>query len=100
MELLTPQVMNHLVDTIARQESWSDFPLIVLCRASEENATAGLRMLHLLEPLGNFTILHEPISALSLVSAVEAGLRSRKAQNRFKKGSSSGIECCKTVSIS
>ena len=87
MELLTPQVMNHLVDTIARQESWSDFPLIVLCRASEESAIAGLRMLHLLEPLGNFTILHEPISALSLVSAVEAGLRSRKAQCQVQEGS-------------
>jgi two-component system, sensor histidine kinase len=86
MELLTPQVMKQLVDTIARQESWSDFPLIVLCRASEESASAGLRMLHLLEPLGNVTILHEPVSALSFISAVEAGLRSRRSQFQVRDG--------------
>ena len=50
------------------------------------DAAAGLRMLHLLEPLGNITILHEPVSALSFISAVEAGLRSRRAQRQVSDG--------------
>ena len=99
MELLTPQVMNHLVDTIARQETWSDFPLIVLCRASGRSALTGC-ITHLLESLGNFTILHEPVSALLSAMLWKPPYALGKPSVRSEKESNSGIACCKIANIS
>jgi signal transduction histidine kinase/ActR/RegA family two-component response regulator len=84
MEMLTPRAMRCLVDVLGRQEEWSDFPLIVLCQPAEDTARTGLRMFQLLEPLGNVTILQQPVSALSFVSSVEAALRSRKVQMQVR----------------
>src|SRR5262245_53953424 len=43
-EALAPVTTPRLVDELARQPAWSDFPLIVLARGGEESQT-GLRIL-------------------------------------------------------
>ena len=84
LELLTPIALKCLVEILVQQESWSDFPLLILFDRIEQTAATGLRMLDLLEPLGNVTILQEPVSAVGLASAVRAALRARRRQYQVR----------------
>lgn len=84
-EALTPEAMKGLLEVLAQQEPWADFPLIVLFHRIAKSADAQLRMLDLLEPLGNVTVLQRPISAIALASAVQAALRARRRQYEVRK---------------
>ena len=86
MEMFTPAAMSRLVDALGHQEPWSDFPLVLMTRRQEDAPVSGLRMLELLEPLGHFTILQRPFTALGLVSAVKSALRARRSQYRVRDG--------------
>jgi signal transduction histidine kinase/CheY-like chemotaxis protein len=79
-EALDQQAMSRLTDYLRRQAEWSDFPLVVLFDNAVATADASLRMLAMLEPLGNLTLLERPVRVMTLVSAVRAALRNRRHQ--------------------
>lgn len=71
--------LRELLDWIAGQPSWSDFPFIVLLEpgASAESSTQERDTL---QQSGNLTLLERPVGTATLVSAVRAALRARRRQ--------------------
>lgn len=70
--------IEPLVDTLARQPSWSDFPFVVLM--SPRNGRAGPGSNAVLQKLGNVILLERPINADTLRTAAASTLRARRRQ--------------------
>jgi signal transduction histidine kinase/CheY-like chemotaxis protein len=83
-EMLDPPALRRLVEALGRQPPWSDVPVVTLFGAVEGGPDVGLRMLDLLEPLGNVTVLERPASAVTLASALRAALRARRRQYQVR----------------
>jgi signal transduction histidine kinase/ActR/RegA family two-component response regulator len=83
-ETLDPPALQRLVEALGRQPPWSDVPVVTLFGAVEGGPDVGLRMLDLLEPLGNVTVLERPASAVTLASALRAALRARRRQYQVR----------------
>jgi signal transduction histidine kinase/CheY-like chemotaxis protein len=79
-EVLDQQGMSRLTEVLQGQPPWSDFPLVVLFDNTVTTTEAGLRMLDMLGPLGNLTLLERPVRVMTLVSAIRAALRNRRHQ--------------------
>jgi signal transduction histidine kinase/CheY-like chemotaxis protein len=79
-EALDQQGMSRLTEALQGQPPWSDFPLVVLFDNTVTTTEAGLRMLDMLGPLGNLTLLERPVRVMTLVSALRAALRGRRHQ--------------------
>ncbi|HET7452534.1 MAG TPA: ATP-binding protein [Thermoanaerobaculia bacterium] len=83
--LLTEEVLVPQFDLVARalaeQPPWSDFPLILF---HGPEPTPGIRLLDVLELLGNVTLLERPVRKLSLATAVVAALRARRRQYQVR----------------
>src|SRR5437764_15044170 len=77
-EALTGQDISGLVEWVAHQPSWSDFPFIILLEpgASAEGCSQERDAL---QQSGNLTLL-EPVGTATLVSAIRASLRARGRQ--------------------
>jgi signal transduction histidine kinase len=78
-ETLHPSTIGCLADQLASQPKWSDFPLLVLTSGGASTPASRYR-LALLRPLGNVTLLERPLRPVTLVSSVDAALRSRRHQ--------------------
>jgi C4-dicarboxylate-specific signal transduction histidine kinase len=78
-EVFTPSNIAAWGQKIATQSSWSDYPLIVLTVAGAVDPNSQKKMLFR-EPLGNVVLLERPIRPETLVSTVQASLRSRRRQ--------------------
>jgi PAS domain S-box-containing protein len=78
-EALTGREIGGLVDWVARQPSWSDFPFIVLLDPGAA-AEACSQERDALQQSGNLTLLERPVGTATLVSAVRAALRARGRQ--------------------
>ena len=61
------------------QPPWSDFPLLILTSQQVSRRLHAYR-LELMHVLGNVSLLERPLSAVSMISAVKAGLRARRRQ--------------------
>ncbi len=68
---------------IADQASWGDFPIILLTSHGEVNAESQRRML-VRRPLGNLILLERPVRPETLMSTVQAALRSRSRQYQMR----------------
>ena len=68
---------------LARQEPWSDLPLVVL--ATKQAGRRSAQATGVLEQLGNVVLLERPLNAETLVSAARAGLRSRRRQYESRR---------------
>jgi signal transduction histidine kinase len=82
-EALTPQAVGRLLEALNNQPSWADLPLVVL--------TTVLAMQHAEQPMlrtlrrhGNVTLLERPVHPLTVLSAVQAGLRARRRQYQVR----------------
>jgi signal transduction histidine kinase len=75
-ESLTAAALARIAATISAQESWSDFPFIVL----SAQLVARRRPLESLAALGNVTLLDRPTDPKILVSAAASALRARRRQ--------------------
>jgi signal transduction histidine kinase len=64
---------------VSEQPSWSDLPLLLLTVAGAVNAV-NLRKALARQPLGNLVLLERPVRPETLISAVQAALRSRRRQ--------------------
>jgi signal transduction histidine kinase len=84
-ESLQPPVMQRLVDLFGRQPPWSDFPLLIFFEGGGGSAGTALRMLDMLQPLGNVTILERPVRLMTLVSALRAALHARARQYEVRR---------------
>jgi signal transduction histidine kinase/CheY-like chemotaxis protein len=78
-EALAPSGIVPLVQALARQPPWSDFPLVVLT-AGRESDPGRLTTVKMLEPLGNVTLLERPVRMVTLLSALRSALRARRRQ--------------------
>ena len=79
-EVLAPPGLDCLLETLDRQELWSDLPLI-LFTSSRESARFFLESVG---PRLNLTILERPINITIVVSAVRAALRARRRQFQLR----------------
>jgi signal transduction histidine kinase len=73
--LASPSIQAVLT-SLSRQPSWSDLPIVLLCQSEPE--APGIS--RILKALTNVTVLDRPTSARTLVSTVQAALRTRLRQ--------------------
>jgi len=78
-EALIGQDITGLVEWVAQQPSWSDFPFVVLLEPGA-SAEACSQERDALQQSGNLTLLERPVGTATLVSAVRAALRARGRQ--------------------
>ena len=78
-EALIGQDVSGLIDWVAHQPSWSDFPFVVLLEPGA-SAEACSQERDALQQSGNLTLLERPVGTATLVSAVRAALRARGRQ--------------------
>jgi signal transduction histidine kinase/ActR/RegA family two-component response regulator len=77
-EALENQNLSALVDWLAAQPTWSDFPFILLTQprsASRKSPAQGA-----LESLGNVVLLERPLNTETLKRATASALRARRRQ--------------------
>lgn len=77
---LCDPAIGELVAALALQPPWSDLPVVVLARDRQPPAVVA----HVLERLGNVTLLDRPVSARSMLSAVGSALRARTRQYQIR----------------
>jgi len=83
-EALRSVDIRPLVEWIAAQPPWSDFPFIVLTEHGgglERNPAAA----QLMEALGNVTFLERPFHPTTLVSVAQTALRGRRRQYESRR---------------
>jgi signal transduction histidine kinase/ActR/RegA family two-component response regulator len=72
--------VNRIIDALSQQPSWSDVPIILLSKTDVQSAAtsrwAGI--------LTNVTVLDRPTSTRTLVSSVQAAIRSRHRQYEIR----------------
>jgi signal transduction histidine kinase len=68
---------------VADQDSWGDFPIIILTDRGVVNSESQRRML-VRQPLGNLILLERPVRPETLMSTVQAALRSRARQYQMR----------------
>jgi signal transduction histidine kinase len=68
---------------ISEQPSWSDLPLLLLTMAGAVSAESRWKALAR-KPLGNQVLLERPVRPDTLISAVQAALRSRRRQYQVR----------------
>lgn len=82
-EALTPRTHPLLVETLAREPEWSDFPLIVMAAASEYKYR-GWKLLNEINDRGHSLLLQRPVPMFTLLSSVRAAMRSRARQYQVR----------------
>jgi two-component system, sensor histidine kinase len=83
--VLTDQVITdpgaHLITSaLARQPTWSDLPVVLLSKAGGESRELS----DIVSRLTNVTLLDRPASTRTLLSAIQAALRSRSKQYQMR----------------
>jgi signal transduction histidine kinase/ActR/RegA family two-component response regulator len=83
-EVLDPLGLAQLVEALSGQPPWSDIPVIALFQRDSRDPLTGLRMLDMLEPLGDVTVLERPVRTMALASALKSALRARHRQYQVR----------------
>ncbi len=83
--LLTEQIAADaaaaaIPQALGRQPAWSDLPVVFLSRVGAETR----EMAHLVSQMTNVTLLERPSSVRTLISAIQAALRSRAKQYQMR----------------
>jgi signal transduction histidine kinase len=82
-EGLTLTGIDEWAELISEQPSWSDLPIILLTVAGEVDRESQRRM-RARQPLGNVVLLERPVRPETLISTVQAALRSRRRQYQMR----------------
>ncbi len=82
-ETLRADSVRLLVETLERQPSWSDIPVILITSGGEVSRER-MRRLALLGPGGNVTVLERPFRPSTLVSAAAVALKARVRQYQVR----------------
>lgn len=83
-EALTSEGIDLLNQTLAVQEAWSDIPIILLTSGGGKNQQFKLKRLEVFVSSGNVTLLERPLQPLTLISATQVALRSRRRQYQVR----------------
>jgi signal transduction histidine kinase/ActR/RegA family two-component response regulator len=76
-EALVHPDIDHFLDTLAAQPTWSDLPLVLI---ASQGAALGALVERVFPESGNVAVLERPMNPVSLISAVRVGLRARQRQ--------------------
>jgi signal transduction histidine kinase len=82
-EALSAASIQQLADALDKQPPWSDFPCIVLLNSGEPSGRT-LRILELLKPIGNMTLLERPVRVNTLLTVARSALRGRERQYQIR----------------
>jgi signal transduction histidine kinase/ActR/RegA family two-component response regulator len=80
-EALASGALKPLARYVSDQPNWSDIPILVLTNHGVDSP--GLQ--HVVEKLGNVTLLERPVRAATLVSAARSALRGRMRQYQMRE---------------
>lgn len=72
---------GSLADSLRRQPSWSDLPIIILTRGGPESPAA----IRAMRTLGNVMLLERPVRVFTLVTAAQTALRARLKQYQIRR---------------
>ena len=78
-EALAPDARDKLFDSLDRQPSWSDLPIVILT-GEDELSGALPRTLSGVAQKGNVTLLERPVRVATLTTVIRSGLRARQRQ--------------------
>ncbi len=84
-EALIGHSIEPLVKVLREQPPWSDFPLIFLTGSGAEESETSRRLLHLLGPAANVTLLERPVRVATLLSGVRSAVRARRRQYEVRE---------------
>jgi signal transduction histidine kinase len=79
--LIHPDIDEFLA-ALAVQPPWSDLPLVLI---ASQGAALGALVERVFPQSGNVAVLERPMNAVSLVSAVQVGLRARQRQFQVRE---------------
>ncbi|HYP07149.1 MAG TPA: ATP-binding protein [Bryobacteraceae bacterium] len=82
-EALTEAAIECISSVLNQQAHWSDLPFVILT-AGGRSTELSLSHAQLLERLGHVTLLERPLRIVTMVTAVRAGLRSRRRQYELR----------------
>jgi signal transduction histidine kinase len=82
-EALGRTAVQVLIETLQRQPSWSDIPIIIVTTSGEATSLVFER-LTVFGAAGNVSLLERPFRALTLVNAAQVASRSRKRQYQVR----------------
>lgn len=83
-EALTKEGIDTLNNSLSLQQPWSDIPIILLTSGGSKNKEFKLKRLEVFVTSGNVTLLERPLQQLTLMSATQVALRSRRRQYQVK----------------
>ena len=69
-----------LAERISRQPVWSDLPVIILSRSGVESESLA----HIVNSLGNVTVLERPVRISTFLSIIRTALRARERQYQVR----------------
>ena len=78
-EALAPAERDRLFESLDRQPSWSDVPIVILT-GEDELSGALPRTLRGVAQKGNVTLLERPVRVTTLMTVIRSGLRARQRQ--------------------
>jgi PAS domain S-box-containing protein len=78
-EALAPADRDRLFESLDRQPSWSDVPIVILT-GEDELSGALPRTLRGAAQKGNVTLLERPVRVTTLMTVIRSGLRARQRQ--------------------
>lgn len=80
-EALPPGGYKLLHDHVARQQDWSDLPILLLTHHGADSPTVRKAV----AGLGNLSLLERPVRTLTLITALQATLRARSKQYQVRE---------------
>jgi signal transduction histidine kinase len=84
-EALPPQALDRLIPALQRQPVWSDVPLMLLTTSATPTEALWQRLQGWGAAVGHVTLLERPLHQLTLLSAVQVALRSRRRQHEIRQ---------------
>jgi len=78
-EALAPSARDKLFESLEKQPSWSDVPIVILT-GEDELSGALPRTLAGVAQKGNVTLLERPVRVATLTTVIRSGLRARQRQ--------------------
>ncbi|HEX8280652.1 MAG TPA: ATP-binding protein [Chthoniobacterales bacterium] len=78
-EALVEPELGRFIERVAAQPPWSDLPLLILTHSGYEE-DASIRILGLLGPNANVTLVERPMRSTTLASVMRVALRARQRQ--------------------
>lgn len=94
-EALTKEGVETLHQKLSAQKTWSDIPIILLSNGGPRSKQFQMKQLEHFVTSGNVTLLERPLQPLTLLSATQVALRSRRRQFQVRSLLQSQIEATK-----